>query len=145
MSFRSAHVIAGVLLAAMPAVSFAADIQPGLWELFVENRVAASPGSDAELLSVKQCLTEQDAQDPSRILGGMANPGATDCAYTEKSFSGNVFRFRMTCAGSFGIQASGEIAYSATSMDGVIISTANLAGRTAEFQGRFAAYRLGGC
>lgn len=145
MSFRGAHVIAGVLLAATVPASFAADIQPGLWELVVENRAAASPGFSSELLTVKQCLTEQDAQDPSRVLGGMANPGATDCTYTEKSFTGNVFRFRMHCAGSFSIQASGEIAYSATSMEGEINSKAVVAGQAAELRSRIAAYRLGGC
>jgi hypothetical protein len=145
MNFRGIHVIAGVMLATLAPASFAADIQPGLWELMVESRVAASPDFSPEPVTIKQCLTEQDAQDPSRVLGGVANPGATDCTYTEASFAGNVFRFKMQCAGSLGIQARGEITYSATSMDGVIFTTVDMAGQATEMQSRVAAHRLGGC
>lgn len=145
MSIRNIQAIAGVLLATMAPASFAADIQPGLWELVVESRIAAAPDFSSELLTVKQCLTEQDAQDPSRILGGVANPGASDCTYTEKSFTGNVFRFKMQCGGSLGIQARGEITYSVLTMDGSIISMVNMAGQATELQSWVAAYRLGGC
>jgi len=145
MSLRGRQVIAGVLLAIMSTAAFAADIQPGLWELVVESRIAAAPGFSPEPATMQQCLTELDAQDPSRILGSVSNPGATNCTYTEKSFTGNVFRFRMECTGSHGIRASGEIAYSASSMDGRIITVANMAGQTAELQSRITARRLGGC
>lgn len=141
MNFRGMHVIAGVMLTILAPASFAADIQPGLWELVVGSNVA---GFSPEPVTMTQCLTELDAQDPARVLGGVANPGATDCMYTETSFAGNVFRFRMQCAGSFGIQARGEIAYTATSMDGSIITTSDMAEQT-EMQSRIAARRLGGC
>lgn len=134
-----------VLLAAMFHSSFAADIQPGLWELVVENRVAASPALYSEPLTMKQCLAEQDAQDPSKVLGGVANPGATDCAYTEKSFIGSIFRFKMQCGGLLGIQARGEITYSATSMEGSIVSTTTMMGQAVELQSKITAHRLGGC
>lgn len=94
---------------------------------------------------MKQCLTEDDAQDPSRILGGMANPGATDCTYTRKDFAGNVFRFKMQCAGSLGIEARGEIAYSASSMSGTIVTMADMGMQVVEMQSRIRARRLGGC
>jgi len=145
MSSRGLCVIAGVLLATMAPASFAADIQSGLWELVVESRVAAAPDFSPEPVTIKQCLTEQDAQDPSRVLGGLTNPGATDCTYTEKSFSGNVFHFKMQCAGSFGIHASGEVAYSATSINGCITSMANMAGQATTLQSRITARRLGAC
>lgn len=125
--------------------SFAADIQPGLWELVVETRVAASPDFSPAPYTMNQCLTAQDAQDPSRILGSAASPGALDCTYAEKIFSGSTFRFKMQCAGSLGMQARGEITYSATSMEGSIVSTANMMGQATEMQSRIAARRLGGC
>lgn len=145
MNLRGRQIIAGMLLASMGTAAFAADIQPGLWELVVESRIAAAPDFSPEPAAMKQCLTELDAQDPSRILGGVSNPGATNCTYTEKSFTDNVFRFRMECAGSLGIQARGEIAYSALSMDGRIITVADMAGQTTELQSRITARRLGGC
>lgn len=145
MNLRGMDVMTGALMAIAAPTLPAADIQPGLWELVVESRLAASPELPPESIALEQCFTKQDAQDPSRILGGVASMGATDCTYTEKSNSGNVFRFRMECAGSHGIRASGEIAYSASSMDGRIITVANMAGQTAELQSRITARRLGGC
>ncbi|WP_435627655.1 DUF3617 domain-containing protein [Candidatus Ferrigenium straubiae] len=145
MNLRGRQIIAGMLLAIMGTATLAADIQPGLWELVVESRIAAAPGFSPEPVTMQQCLTELDAQDPSRILGGVSNPGATNCTYTEKSSSGNVFRFRMECAGSLGIQARGEIAYSASAMDGRIVTVAGTAGQPTELQSRITARRLGGC
>lgn len=145
MSPNRAHLVAGLLLATAAPASFAADIRPGMWELVVESRFAASPDLASEPVTMTQCLTEDDAQDPSRILGGMANPGAADCTYTEKTFNGNVFRFKMQCAGMFGIEAKGEISYSATSMDGSIVTIADMAGQTTELRSRVRARRAGGC
>lgn len=139
------RIITLAMLTMVSPLSFASDIQPGLWELALEMRVAASPGFSPAPYTMKQCLTAQDAQDPSRILGSAANPMASDCTYTEKTFAGSTFRFKMQCAGSLGMQASGEITYSAASMEGSIVSTANMNGQSAEFQSRITARRLGGC
>ncbi len=133
------------MLTIVSPLSFAADIRPGLWELVMETRVAASPDFSPAPVTMNQCLTAQDAQDPSRILGSTVNPGASDCIYTEKSFAGSTFHFKMQCAGSFGIQARGEITYSATSMEGGIVSTANMMGQSTEMQSRITARRLGDC
>jgi Protein of unknown function (DUF3617) len=145
MRCRGIQVIAGALLAIVASSSFAADIQPGLWELVVENSGAATPDVSSEPITMNRCLTEEDARDPSRVLGGVANPGTTNCAYTERSFSGNTFRFRMLCTGAFSLQARGAITYSATSMDGSIISMANLEGQAIILESKVTAHRLGGC
>lgn len=134
-----------VLLMAAAASSFAADIQPGLWELALETRVPASPDFAPPPNTMNQCLTEQDAKDPSRVLGGVANPGASDCTYTEKSFSGSTFRFKMQCAGTLGMHVRGEITYSATTMAGNLISTANMMGQVTELHSKVTARWLGEC
>lgn len=139
------RIIMLALAVSMSAPAFAEDIQPGLWELTLEARVAASPEFAPAPYSVNECLTAQDAQDPSRVLAGVANSGASDCTYTDKNFSGNTFRFKMQCAGSLGMKTQGEIIYSATSMEGSILSTANLMGQTTEIQSKFKARRLGEC
>ncbi|HXU93764.1 MAG TPA: DUF3617 family protein [Gallionella sp.] len=143
MSIRGTQVMAGVMLAMTASASFASDIQPGLWELVVENSGAATP--DAEPITMDRCVTAEDARDPSKVLGGVSNPGATDCTYTERSFLGNTFRFRMMCAGAFGLQARGEIKYSALSMDGSIISMANIEGQALILESKVTARRLGDC
>lgn len=138
-------LITSILLSLTAPGASAADIAPGNWALSVETRAAASPDFAPAPYTVNQCLTEQDGHDPSRLLGGMANPGASDCTYTEKSFSGSTFRFKMICAGSFGIQSSGEISYSATTMEGNITSVAKVLGQAAELQTKISAQRLGDC
>ncbi len=141
---RYTAIMLAMLATATPA-ALAADIQPGLWEIVMDTRVPASPDFAPAPETMQQCLTAQDARDPSRVLGGAANPGASDCTYTEKSFAGGMFRFKMQCAGSFGIQARGEITYSATTMSGTIVSTANMMGQTTELHSKVSARRVGGC
>jgi len=133
------------MLVAIPSSVFATDIQPGLWELVLETKVPASPDFSPAPSTMNQCLTAQDAQDPARVLGSAANPGASDCTFTEKSMAGNSLRFKMKCAGTLGMQIQGEITYSATSMEGSIVSTANMMGQATELHSKISADRLGGC
>ena len=127
----------------MPA--FAADISPGMWEITLETRVAAQPGFAPEPFRLTQCLSASDARDPSNVLGGMANPGASGCTYANKAYSGNTFRFSMQCAGSFAIQSQGDVSFTTDSMNGTITSVANVGGEKTEFSNKVSARRLGGC
>ena len=129
----------------MSTIAFADDISPGSWQITMETRVPAEPGFAPPAFQLTQCLTAQDARDPSRVLGGVSNPGASGCNYTDKSYSGNTFTFAMTCGGGYGIKASGRIAFTANSMDGTIQSTATVAGKPVETQNKISARRLGSC
>jgi len=138
-------VFAALLAAAFPACGLAADLSPGLWEITLETRVAAQPGFTPEPFRLKQCLTAADAKDPSALLGGLANPGASDCSYSDKSYAGNTFRFTMQCAGSLGIRSHGEVTFSADSMNGTVSASANVGGEKTELRNRISGRRLGGC
>ena len=129
----------------MSTFALADDISPGSWQITMETRVPAEPSFAPPALQLTQCLTAEDARDPSRVLGGVSNPGASNCNYTDKSYSGNTFSFAMQCGGGYGIKAAGRIAFTANSMDGTIQSTANLAGRPVETQNKISARRLGSC
>jgi len=129
----------------MSTAALADDISPGSWQIMMETRVPAEPGFAPPAFQLTQCLTAEDARDPSRVLGGVSNPGASGCNYTDKSYSGNTFSFAMTCGGGYGIKASGRIAFTANSMDGTIQSTANVAGKPVETQNKISARRLGSC
>ncbi len=143
---RLLRAIAPALLAAaIPARALAADLSPGLWEITLETRVAAQPGFTPEPFHLKQCLTAADARDPSALLGGIANPGASGCSYSDKSYSGSTFRFSMQCAGSFAIRSHGEVSFSADAMNGSVTSTADVGGEKTELSNRISGRRLGGC
>ena len=134
-----------ILLAAIAGNAWAGDIEPGLWEMTLTSSAPAMPGFVLPPNSMYQCFTEQDAKDPSRILGSAANPGATDCNYSERSFSGDRFRFSMQCNGSLGVRAHGEVTFTATTLEGNLTSTANMAGQKVELQSRISAHRTGDC
>ena len=136
-------VVACITCLASPAN--AADITPGLWAISMETRTQAAPGFQPAPFTVNQCFTAADARDPSRLLGGLSNPGASDCQYTEKSYSGNTFKFAMQCGGALALQSRGEVSFDAQSMNGVITAKANVAGTQTEFQNKMSARRIGNC
>ncbi|TMH63564.1 MAG: DUF3617 family protein [Betaproteobacteria bacterium] len=126
-------------------VALAADVSPGSWEITMETRVPAEPGFAPPPFQITQCLTDADARDPSRVLGGVSNPGATGCNYSDKSYSGNTFTFSMQCAGTYEIKASGRVSFTADTMQGMIDSTASVGGKPVQTQNKISARRLGGC
>ena len=126
-------------------VALAADVSPGSWEITMETRVPAEPGFAPPPFQITQCLTDADARDPSRVLGGVSNPGASSCNYSDKSYSGNTFSFSMQCAGAYEIKASGRVSFTADTMQGMIDSTANVGGKPVQTQNKISARRLGGC
>jgi len=139
-----AAVIAAAGLACAPQ-AFAADPQPGLWQFTLETRVAAESAFTPPPFQLSQCLTAADAQNPDRLLGGMANPGATGCSYTDRNYSGDSFRFSMQCSGDYGIKATGEVSYGADAISGTIDSVSTLSGKPIEMQNKITGRRVGGC
>lgn len=139
---RTIAVFAGL---AMAPLSQAADISQGLWEITMESRVAESPGFTPAPYQLTKCFTAQDAKDPSKILGEVANPGASGCTYTERNYSGNTFSFAMQCAGTFGIVSTGKVSFTGDTMNGNIAAKANVAGKDVEMQNKITARRVGGC
>jgi len=129
---------------AAPA-ALAADISPGSWEITMETRVPAEPAFAPAPFSITQCLTDADARDPSRVLGGVSNPGASGCIYTNTDYSGNTFTFSMQCAGTYAIKANGNVSFTADSMQGKIDGTANVGGKEVQQVNKLSARRLGSC
>jgi hypothetical protein len=137
--------VTAVFAAFLAAPAGAADITPGLWEISMESRSPATPGFTPPPFKLSQCITPADAKDPSRVLGQVANPGATNCTYGERNYSGNTLTFTMKCAGSLALESSGRIAFSATTMEGTIDARANLGGQSLDMQNKLSARRVGGC
>ncbi len=132
------------LLALVP-LCHAADLSPGLWAISLETRTNAAPGFQPAPFTVNQCFSANDARDPSKLLGGLSNPGASDCQYTEKNYNGNTFRFAMQCAGTYALQTRGEVSFDAQSMNGSITAKGNVAGTPTEFQNKISGRRLSNC
>ena len=108
-------------------------------------RAGAAPEWAPAPLILKQCLTANDARDPSKLIGSISTPGATGCSYTERNYSDSTFRFALDCSGTFGIKSRGSVTFSATQFGGEITAIGTVAGQTTEFHNKVAGTRVGDC
>ncbi len=96
----------------------AGEPEPGLWELSADLAVPSAPGFKPEPVAVRQCLSVADARDPSRLLTGIANPGASNCNFTDKRESPGHTDFAVSCEGLFAIEGRGSVDYTPSSIRG---------------------------
>ncbi len=142
---RSSLIGIAILSGATFSGALAGDLSPGLWEITLETRVDASPEFAPQPVRLTQCLKETDTRDPGRLLGGLSNPGASDCAYSDERYTGDRFQFAMQCGGSLGLRTQGDVSFTSTTMSGFITSTAMVNGQAIQFRNRVSARRLGDC
>ena len=139
---RTSLLLAAWLVA--PAFAAAPLPAPGLWQIDAQTQAVGLPLALAPM-AIEHCLTAEDARDPSRLLGRLSSPGATGCTYTDSAYTGSNFHFAMTCSGIFGIKASGDVAFTPTTLTGAIASTATINGQAVEMHSTLSAHRLGDC
>jgi len=140
-----ARILFALTAALATTTSLADDLSPGLWEITMESRVGAAPAWAPAPFNLTQCLTANDARDPSKLIGSISTPGATGCSYRERNYSGSTFRFALDCSGAFGIKSRGSVTFGATQFSGEITATGNVAGQTTEFQNKVSGTRIGDC
>ena len=139
------HKSSAICMALLCTTVLAAeDVRPGLWKISLEAAVAASPDWKPQAFELTQCLTESDAQNPSRLLLGMASPGATGCDYSNRQYSGNSMTFDVSCAGTLGIKGQGQVTFTQTTLDGVLNLSMGGADKI-EMQNKIHASYLGSC
>lgn len=141
---RTRIVILVLSLAPLGAWGQASTLAPGQWHISVQTQAAGMPLPMAPM-QVNQCLTEKDAQDPSKMLGGVSSPEAADCVYSDRAYVGDHFHFAMQCGGALALRARGDISFTATSLSGTIDATANLNGQSIELTNTVTAQRVGAC
>jgi len=137
--------IASSAAAIAAAGSLAADVSPGLWEITMETRAPAVPDFAPAPFHIQQCLSAAEAREPGRLLGQIANPGASGCEYADRNYSGNSFSFTLKCAGSYAITSRGQVTFTPDTMDGSIAATAEVEGKRVEMQNKVSARRIGSC
>ncbi len=128
--------------------TMAEEIRPGLWQITLTSRVAETPDWQPEPFQLTQCLTEQDAQNPDRLLTGLSTSGASGCEFSNRQAAGQHLRFAVRCAGTLGIEGQGAVDFTATTVKGVLtIRAASGDGSAAliEMQNQLQATYLGPC
>jgi len=131
-------------VAPLAALAQSNTLAPGQWQISVQTQAAGMPMPMAPV-EVSQCLSEHDAQDPSKILGAVSSPEASNCVYADKGYEGANFHFSMQCSGTLALQAHGRFAFTATSLNGTIDATASIGGQPVELSNVVTAQRVGDC
>jgi len=122
--------------------------EPGMWELSADLAVPFAPGFKQEPVVLRQCLTAADAGDPSRVLNSVANPGASNCRFTDKRESPGHTDFVLQCDGLFAITGRGSVDYTPGSIHGRLdigFVTADGNAKRVEAVSRVTGRRIGNC
>ena len=93
-----------------PAAALA--VEPGNWELSLVTLMTGQQKPAA--VTQTRCLTETDARDPSRVLGG---PASGTCNFTNRNDNGRTYTFDVACTGVLPMKGKGTVNYTAHTMD----------------------------
>ena len=129
-------------------LTVAEPMQPGLWQITLKSRVAATPDWNPDAFQLTQCLTEQDAENPDRLLTGLGTTGATGCEFLDRQATGQQLRFKVRCAGTLGIEGQGTVNFTATTVRGeltVRFAASEGATEAVEMQNQLQAVYVGPC
>lgn len=112
--------MATVWMAISSLSAIAEEMLPGLWQITLTSRVAATPDWNPEPFQLTQCLTEQDVQNPDRLLTGLSTSGASGCAFSNRHAAGQHLDFAVRCDGALGIEGQGAVDFTTTTVKGVL-------------------------
>lgn len=117
--FHSLRFVGGIAAVALGTCTFAqGQPEPGLWEISADMSVPASPGFKQAPVAVQQCFSAADARDPSRLLMGVGNPGASNCRFSDKRETAGHTDFAVFCEGTFAISGRGSVDYTPHTLQG---------------------------
>jgi hypothetical protein len=145
---KTFQALTAIALIATGADAVAEEIQPGLWRITLESRVAATPNWNPDPFQHTQCLTEQDAQHPDQLLSSMATPGVSGCEFLNRQASAQHLNFDLRCGGELEIKGHGEVDFTATRLDGFLnvhFAAREDGAETIDMQNRIQAVYLGNC
>lgn len=131
-------ILAGLLVAACPAVLAATGMQPGLWEITttVDMESMKMPAG-----AMRQCITQADVADGKGTL-----PKDDKCEVYDIQMQGNRTSWKMRCKGPEALSGSGNITYSGTSYAGTMqMSMKGDGGKPMQMTHNYAGRRIGDC
>ncbi len=129
--------------------SFAALAQEprrdGNWEVSVQMDMAGMP-QKMPPRTMKQCITKEQADDPSLLLPQpTGRGGAPDCKVTDQKTTGNKVVWSMSCSGATPMTGTGEMVYGNDTFDGVMKMTMETGGQAMTMTMTSKGKRLGDC
>jgi hypothetical protein len=145
---KTFQALTAMALIATGTGAVAEEIQPGLWRIALESRVAATPDWNPEPFQLTQCLTEQDARRPERLLASLGASGVSGCKFSNRQASARHLNFDLHCGGDPKIEGHGEVDFTATRLEGFLnvrFAASEDGAETVDMQNRMQAVYLGTC
>jgi len=122
-----------LVLTLLPVLPVRADIQPGSWEVTVRMQIQGM--TEPQTITQVQCLTPEQAKDPSSLFG----KSGPICEFSNRNDTGSTLTFDVSC--SMQMRGKGSVRYTAQSLEGDLeIGFEGFSSRS-RINGR----RLGGC
>ena len=138
----------GALLSPPPSAQ-AQTPQPGLWRTTVKVQMSGVPGMPAGAAAQEntgtQCITPQEAKDPSKGFTIQSARGAQDCKHSSK-WAGSVLTYEMKCGGQNPSATSGAMTFeSPTRFRGTQTTTSSMGGQRFQMVAQMEGQRVGEC
>jgi hypothetical protein len=144
-------VCAAMAAASVSVLAQAGPRRDGNWEVTVEMDMPGMPqGMSMPPIKSTQCITPQDAADPSKSLpqrpagrGGAPNPN--DCKVSDYKTEGNKVSWTMKCEGAQPMSGTGELIYGTDSYTGTMKMDMARGGQPMAMTMKYTGKRLGDC
>lgn len=128
-------IITLLCVSALPALSSAANMRDGLWEISSRTDMPGMPVK-AQPTVVRHCYTKEEVRDQKRVI---ARDGA--CTITDMKSSGTRVNWTMKCAGPNPATMTGETVFG----DDSYTSTMHMKSGGHSMTTRVKARRVGNC
>ena len=141
-SFRIRKFLLIISLLA-PISAFAADMQPGLWEITTSMEMTGvnmkMPGQ-----TIQHCYTPTDVADAKNLVP--KDPRNDRCRITDIKRTGDTVAWKMACSAPHAMSGNGTITYSSNSYSGSTqMSMAGESGMSVNMTQKYSGKRIGDC
>lgn len=134
-------LILALVLVALSLVAYAqSPIREGLWEVTMQMEMANMP-TKIPPMKTTQCITKEQASDPSKSLPKGSADGKNDCAVSDYKVEGSKVSWKVTCTRPQKMAGSGEMTFANDAYDGMLKMSMDFGEMTMKMAGK----RTGEC
>ena len=130
-----------LIAAACTHAATAQDLEPGEWELTTSMTMPGA--SKRERMTVRRCVTPQDAKVPEKLAGHPGGPTADCSGNTERQPDG-VVRWELSCPKTK-MSSSGTAKFGPATLEAEVTMRGDMGGQKFEVLSRTTGRRLGPC
>jgi hypothetical protein len=143
MTHKLAAVVCGAALLSAAALA-QGPRRDGNWEMTMQMEMAGMP-QKMPPQTIKQCITKEQADDPTLLMPQAGRGTPPDCKVTDQKISADKVTWSMSCGGANPMTGTGEMVYGPDTVDGVIKMTMDAGGKPMTMTMTAKGKRLGDC